>query len=145
MVRPMMTRRRFTPRDYGRVAEAAVALTVAAAMVALLPFRVVVRAAAWGRAAKPRRDAASVADQAALAIDRASRRLPFRLVCIQRGLALQWMLRRRALPSRLHYGLRSEEGDLSAHVWVTLGDRILVGEAEAGTFACVASFPAPQG
>lgn len=145
MVRLMMTRRNFPLGDYARAAEAAVALTIAAAMIALLPFRLVARAAAWGRAGEPRCDAVSAADQAALAIDRAARRLPFRLVCIQRGLALQWMLRRRALASTLHYGVRREKDRIFAHVWVSHAGRILIGEAEAGAHACVATFPAQPG
>lgn len=129
-------------RDYFRCAEAGAVLSLAALMVALLPFRLVVRTAAWHGAARPRGNGQNAAANATLAISRATRRLPLRLVCIQRGLALQWMLRRRGHPARLHYGVRNEEGKISAHVWVSLDGRILIGAEEAGTHACVATFPA---
>jgi hypothetical protein len=140
-----MVRRDLRLRDYARVAEAATVLSMAALMVALLPFRRVIRTAAWRGAAKPRGDTAIASDQATTAIDRAARRLPLRLVCIQRSLALQWMLRRRGHSAQLHYGVHSKEDRISAHVWVSLAGRILVGEADAGNYACVATIPAHPG
>jgi hypothetical protein len=41
---------------------------------------------------------------------------------------MQWMLRRRSVPSRLHYGLRQESGRLTAHVWVTVDGQTVIGE-----------------
>ena len=128
--------------DYFRAAEAAVALCLAALMVAFMPFRNVVRTAAWRGAAIPRGDPDAVAEKAAVAIDRAARRLPLRLVCIQRSLALQWMLRRRGHPAHLHYGILNERDRLTAHVWVSLAGQILLGEAGAATHACVTTIPA---
>jgi hypothetical protein len=119
-----------------------VALALAAAMVALFPFRTVARTAAWRGSKGPRSDATVAAHQAVVAVGRAARRLPLRLVCLQQGLAVQWMLRRRGHPALLHYGVRSDDQGISAHAWVSLSGRILIGEAEAGTYACVATFPA---
>lgn len=116
-------------------AEAAAALTLASIAVRLWPFRWIVRSAGFGGGEVPV-DPATIG----LAVGRASRRLPWRTVCFQQGLAAHWMLRRRGAPSRLHYGLRSEEG-LSAHVWVTLEGHPVVGEEDSDPHACVATFP----
>lgn len=77
----------------------------------------------------------------AQAVERASRRLPVRTVCFHEGLAAQWMLRRRGAHSFLHYGIKQANDRLSAHVWVTLNGRIIVGEAASADHACVATFP----
>ena len=51
------------------------------------------------------------------------------------------MLRWRGLASVRHYGVKSEAGDLSAHVWITVGGRNVVGGPMAAGFAAVARFP----
>ena len=72
-----------------------------------------------------------------------ARRVPWKTVCFQIGLAAHWMLRRRGLDSRLHYGVgRRDQDELAAHVWVTLQDKVVVGEFEAAQFAHLATFPA---
>ncbi|MCF2514330.1 lasso peptide biosynthesis B2 protein [Sphingomonas sp. G124] len=129
-------------RDYLRVAEASTALVLAAAIIALLPFRISAKTAAWRGFDRRRSDAKSDARQAVTAVQRAARRLPLRLVCIQQSLAVLWMLRRRGHAAQLHYGVRSGDGEISAHAWVSMDGQILIGEAEAGTHACVATFPA---
>lgn len=70
-------------------------------------------------------------------------RVPWRAVCFQRGLALHLMLRRRGIPSVLHYGVAQDESEgLRAHVWVDVGGRTVLGGEEAPKFTRVASFPA---
>ena len=59
--------------------------------------------------------------------------MPFRAVCLQQALACQIMLRRRGVEARLHYGVAIGER-LEAHVWVSVGNRIVIGEEEAGRF-----------
>lgn len=81
------------------------------------------------------------AGQIVRAVDRASRRLPWKTVCFQQGLAVHWLLRRRSIPSVLHYGIRIAEKGMSAHVWVTLDGEVLIGGEEASRHAQVASFP----
>jgi hypothetical protein len=52
------------------------------------------------------------------------------------------MLHRRGIPSVLHYGVaREREGDVAAHVWVTVGGRAVIGGEEAPRFTCLATFP----
>lgn len=127
--------------DVAVAAEAAVALTVAAVAIRLLPFRTLVRTMGRFQPAGGTRDGQEAAAHVRLAIDRASRRLPWRLVCFQRGLAAHWMLRRRGLPSKLHYGLRQGDDALSAHVWVTLGETAVIGEESDHQHVPVATFP----
>ena len=76
------------------------------------------------------------------AVETAARNVPWRAMCIQQGLALQWMLRRRGIDARLHYGIAKDEaGELQAHVWVAAGGSVVIGGAEAPRFNCVATFP----
>jgi len=75
-------------------------------------------------------------------IDRLSARVPWRAVCIERGIAMQRMLRRRGFDARLQYGAAmGPAAALSAHVWVTLADQIVIGEDSSDDYARLASFP----
>ena len=83
-----------------------------------------------------------IAEEVRWAVEAAARNVPWRAMCIQKGLALQWMLRRRGIDARLHYGIaRDEVGELQAHVWVAAGNSVVIGGAEAPRFKCVATFP----
>jgi hypothetical protein len=43
----------------------------------------------------------------------------------------------------MHYGVAQSAAEgLRAHVWVSVGDRVVMGGEEAANFACVARFPA---
>ena len=76
------------------------------------------------------------------AVNAWAERVPWRAVCFQRGLAAHRMLRRRGIPSVLHYGVRqSEEEGVKAHVWITVDGRPVIGGEEAGGFTCLATFP----
>jgi hypothetical protein len=128
--------------DYARFVEASAMLALAAVVISLLPFKLLVRTLGWGSARPAKHERQGLwAAQLALAVERASRRVPWRTVCFHRGLATHWMLRRRGLESILHYGIGQGEGRLGAHVWVSLDGRILIGADEAASHACVASFP----
>ena len=125
-------RRRLLPR-------AMITLAAASATVALLPFR---RAIRFGCAEGGRRREVS-SDDVVWAVETVSRRMPWRTVCLQKGLAVQYMLRAAGVDARLHYGARHEptSRDLEAHVWVTVGGRAVIGGEGAGGFAAVATFP----
>jgi hypothetical protein len=76
------------------------------------------------------------------AVEAAAKRLPWRTVCFQKGVALHWMLRRRGIPTYLHYGVgKSPEAELAAHVWISHQDVILMGGDVASDFTCVATYP----
>jgi hypothetical protein len=133
--------RRLSRERQSLLIEAAYELAVASAAVATLPFR---RAIARGSTPlAPVRSGAATVHSLVWAVETAARRLPWRSVCIEQGIAAQRMLRRRGIDARLHYGASNQgaSGKLEAHVWVTV-DRIpVIGGAEAERFAEIAAYP----
>jgi hypothetical protein len=128
-------------RDHQRLCvHAATILTLASAAVALLPFR---RAIGFGGVPLGDRPKSLGAEDCVWAVEAAARRLPWRTMCIEKGLAVQRLLRRSGVDASLHYGVRHRPngGALEAHVWVTVDDRIVIGGEEAANFAEVASYP----
>lgn len=124
--------------DYALFCEAVAYLLLAHVAVAFMPFRWITR---W--MAKPAVPSGQVpALRVIRAVERASRYLPLRVVCIHRGIASQRMLRRRGYDARFIYGLMSGDDALAAHVWVELAGEKLIGGEEAQGFCRVASFPA---
>ena len=133
--------RRLASRDGLVLAEALGALAVASLAIRLLPFRRVAAAAARGGADGGAGDAQAIG-RVRWAVEAWARRVPWRAVCFQRGLAVHWMLRRRGIASMLHYGVgRAESDRLAAHVWVSVAGRDVIGGEEAPKFACLATFP----
>lgn len=126
------------------LAEAFFTLAIASAAIRLLRFRTVV-----GVLASRRLAATAAADpderttrRARWAVQAWARRVPWRTVCFQKGLALHIMLRRRGIASVLHYGVRTEAGKgVAAHVWVTENGRAVIGGEEAPGFTCLATYP----
>ena len=125
-------RRAILPRAVGT-------LVIASAAISLLPFGKAIRI---GSIAPKRRIGVS-AEDIVWAVEAASRRMPWRMVCLQKGLAAQRMLRSAGYDAILHYGARHEPDsrDLEAHVWVTIDDRPVMGGGGAAGFARVATFP----
>ncbi len=130
-------------RDRVMLVEALLLLSVASLAIGLLPFRNVVSVgsaasdAGAGPSAQP-----GLVRKCRWAVTAWANRVPWRAVCFQRGLALHWMLRRRGVPSLLHYGVgRSEDGELRAHVWVSVTGEIVLGGEVADQFACLATYP----
>lgn len=132
---------RLRPADWATLAEALVALALASAAIRILSFR---RVAAWaskGRLLSGSADAGTLR-RVRWAVEAWARRVPWRAVCFQRGLALHLMLRRRGIPSVMRYGVAHlPEKGLNAHVWVDVGEETVIGGEEAANFACVARFP----
>ena len=139
----MHSSRRIPFPELIQFAIACVVLGIASAAIRLLPFRTLVRTMGWG----PQRESVDVrtAKRAALAVTRAAKRLPWRTACFDHGLAAHWLMRGQGLSSRLHYGIDPADEELSAHVWVSVGGRILIGEEEAARHSEVASFPRTGG
>ena len=126
--------------DWLLLAEALAALALASLAIALLPFRrVAAMASAWER--KPANSDSETVRRVRGAVQSWGRRVPWKAVCFQRGLALHWMLRRRGIRSVLLYGVRHQEDGLSAHVWVDVDGETVIGGEEAPGFACLARFP----
>ena len=124
------------------IAEASLALAAAAAVLHLLPFR---RAIRFGSGVLPRigvEPALETLRRIERSVEQAAALVPWRTVCLQKGLALQWMLRRRGVDARLHYGIgKDEAGALCAHVWVSAGQTMLIGSEQAPLFRTVATYP----
>jgi hypothetical protein len=118
---------------------AAALLGVASAAVALTPFRYAMR---FGSVPLGRRQAIP-AEEIVWAVEAAARRLPWRTVCIEKGLVVQRMLRLAGVRAILHYGARHhpESSKLEAHVWVTIDGRAVIGGEVAPDFAPVATYP----
>lgn len=143
---PHARTRPLTLRHGVLIAEALMMLGGASVMIAVLPFR---RVAALSGARLARGgpvdddiglDEAGI-DRVGQAVRGWARRVPWRAVCFQQGLAVHLMLRRRGVASLLHYGVATDEArKLGAHVWVSVAGRTIVGAEEAPRFACLATF-----
>lgn len=131
--------RRLGPGELVLAGEALALLAAASLAIRLLPFRTVAATASRGEA---RRTEVETGERIARIVAAVARRVPWRTVCFQKGLACHWMLRRRGVASLLHYGVgRAEEERLSGHVWVSVGGRTVIGGEEAPRFSCLATFP----
>ena len=124
-------------------AEATLMLAGTSAAIKLVPFRGIMRAIS-GASKKSGdgggRDGERVAETR-WAIEAVARKVPWRAVCFQKGLALQMMLRRRGIASLLHYGVRQTAEGLSAHVWISVEGEVVMGGAEAEGFSCLVTYP----
>jgi hypothetical protein len=119
--------------------EAAVMLVLARIAVRVLPAA---RVFAWADRA-PRRLCRFAGDEAAWiawAIERAAALPGMNALCLPRALAAHAMLRRRGIASRLCLGVARDRGELSAHAWIEIGDKTLVGGTEARGFTRLAAF-----
>jgi Transglutaminase-like superfamily len=139
--RPRQNRLRMS--DLPMLAEGLAALALASLAIAVLPFKKVAAAASVAGPREARRDAETVR-RVRGAVQGWGRRVPWKAVCFQRGLALHWMLRRRGIRSVLLYGARRKGDGLAAHVWVDVDGATVIGGEEAPDFACLARFP-PDG
>jgi Uncharacterised nucleotidyltransferase/Transglutaminase-like superfamily len=74
-------------------------------------------------------------------IDAVGRHAPLTFVCFPRSLAAYFMLRRRHIASKLFYGVAREADQLTAHTWVKVGDRTVVGGEVESQFTVLNTFP----
>lgn len=131
-------------RDRLLLAETVVALASASVAVGLIPFRRIMSSL---RAAPPadREPAAAldIIDRVRWAVEACGQRLPWRIVCFQKGLAFHRILRRRGIGTVLHYGVaQGDDSSLKAHVWISYQGRSMLGGEVAGDYVCLATFPA---
>lgn len=129
-------------RDRALALEAACLLALASLLLVLLPFRHIAR---WLGSLDGEREAVSdpvMARAVGRAVGRAARHLPWHPLCLPQALAARAMLRRRAIPSTLHFGMRLEGDDrtMRAHAWVTAGATGVVGVPAAGDFTVLARY-----
>ena len=127
--------------DRALLVEAMVVLTLASIAIKIVPFRHVVgAAAAFGRPEKESGDDDLLIRKIVWWVNSAAKRVPWRAVCFQRGLAVHVMLRRRGIASFLHYGV-AQSDSLKAHVWVSANGRDVIGGEEAANFTRLATYP----
>jgi hypothetical protein len=129
-------------RRWPLAAEAALWLILAGLGLRVTTFARLAAAAGRPLARVRPDDGASDARAIAWAVEAASRRAPWTPRCFECGLAAHFMLRRRGRDSTLCYGARNDDTlGPSAHVWVCLDGRDVVGGGEAPRFALLARFP----
>ena len=75
-------------------------------------------------------------------VRRVARHVPFPAVCLPQAMALQWMLRRRGIASRLFFGARRKAQDpgLDFHAWLTVGGECVIGGGEVETYTALPPF-----
>jgi hypothetical protein len=123
------------------LAESLAALVIASVMIGLFSFRRIAALAAQDRHGAPASSTEGARD-ILWAVAAWARRVPWRAVCFQQGLAAQLMLRRRGRAATLYYGARrDEDGKLVAHVWVRSGDIDVIGCEQSETYGLLAAFP----
>lgn len=133
-------------RRWRLAAEAAFWLALAGLALRLTTFARLASAAGWPLRGVRIDDDGVDAAAIALAVEAAARRAPWSALCFERGLAAHFMLRRRGWDSTLCYGARNDGSrGPSAHVWVRLRGRDVIGGEEAPRFAELARFPARPG
>jgi hypothetical protein len=134
-------------RDWLRAAEALVLLALFRVCLAVVPVHKIMKAVtrervgAGGSASGAGEHEASerdvaIAMQARWAIEAVHRHSPVEFVCFPQTLAGYVMLRRRRVASTMVYGVaRSPQGELTAHTWLLVGNRTVVGGEGSGAFA----------
>jgi hypothetical protein len=157
MVRLRLIRRlwlRFGQVDNRRralLAEAVACLLAARLALIVMPFpRLARRLGTFVPPADPRAMPAKMAtadEQAPLAqeigwaVTRAARYVPFRAVCLPQAMAARVMLRRRGVPSVMHFGAaKGTAKPLDAHAWLDAAGVEVTGYPVAENFAEIACF-----
>jgi hypothetical protein len=142
---------RRTPAETLLAIEAFLLLAVFRACLALVPVRRILRAITHTRSEAPTDSAPQIATEESpagrdlaqalrvrWAVEAATRNSAAKFVCFPQTLAGYTMLRLRRVPSAMVYGVaRSPEGELIAHTWLTLGDRIVLGGEGSNAFTPV--------
>lgn len=76
-----------------------------------------------------------------LAIQRASRFVPWRCKCYEQAVAVKIMLNNRNIQSTMYYGVfKDENNELKAHAWVRSGNEIVTGKKGIHKFKVVGKF-----
>jgi hypothetical protein len=140
LLRKIIRRR---PADLLLVAEAMVLLAFFRICLAVMPVRRIIRAITHGGAEDAGGKTISHGESASVdfrrrvrwAVSAVARHSVVEFVCFPQALAGYMMLRWRGVPSTIVYGVtRSAEGELMAHTWLTVGDRIVLGGEAAADF-----------
>jgi hypothetical protein len=90
--------------------------------------------------ANGRREHVTMAREVGLAVTRAARHLPFRAVCLPQAMSARVMLKRRHVPSVLHFGAAKGNDRLDAHAWLEAASVEVTGYPVPKDFAELACF-----
>ena len=134
----------WTPLELAAALEGLCVLIGASMLIRILPFRKIAALSSRGPGGRYlNADASRLWVRVSCwAVEGWGRRVPWKAVCFQRGLALHIMLRRHFVNSVLHYGVtQSASEGLKAHVWVSVGGTVVLGGETSDDFACLATFP----
>jgi hypothetical protein len=139
--------RQLSWRDRLFLVEAAFWLVIATFAVAVLPLRNFGGLAAVPdpRREGPQQTGAQIGREVCWAIVACAARLPWRTGCLQRGIAAQIMLKRRGIPSVLHFDGAIHDGHaLAAHIWTRDLNLRLINDETDSRFVPLAPFPSPD-
>jgi Transglutaminase-like superfamily len=137
--RKLATLRTLSWRDRGLVAEAAVLLTVARAVLRVVPFR---RYRRWlSFTTDTDTFDAARASRVIRAVNVASHNVPFVAACLPRAMAAKVMLARRGIASTLIVGAgHDDRREMLLHAWLEAGGRVVVGDAGRSAVTPVVRF-----
>lgn len=129
--------------DWAMAAEAFVLLAFFRVCLAVVPVHRIMRAAtrervgaSWDGAGETSERDVAIAMRVQWAIEAVGRHSRVGFVCFPQTLAAYAMLRRRGVTSTMVYGVaRSAEGELTAHTWLVVGGRSVVGGEGSAGFA----------
>lgn len=129
--------------------EAVIALTIAWALVFIVPLRVTARLFGAVEAPSRREPVRSGAEARSAAVirrmERQAESLPWRSTCLVRALAGALLLRRRGIiGTAVRFGVRKTDGRLEAHAWLLLGDTVLSGDGVEIDYLPLADFVRPS-
>lgn len=118
------------PSELLLLAQAGVWVLAARMGLWFFPFRRLRRLVAFlTRSSQPASCNDSRVSQWTWAVSSASRFVP-KATCLTKALALHILLRRAGLQSRIHIGVRKEDGRFEAHAWVESHDKVVIGDFE---------------
>jgi len=83
---------------------------------------------------------AAVAREIGWAVTTAARHVPFHAVCLPQAMAARTMLKRRGVPSVIHFGAAKGADALDTHAWLDAAGLEVTGFPVGGQFAEIACF-----
>ena len=149
---PVQPLRRFVQvghRHRALVVEAVVCLLLARLGLLLVPFPALARRLGdfvppsdpRAVAVRDKTSQSGLAEEIAWAVTRSARYVPFKAVCLPQAMAARVMLKRRGVPSVMHFGAaRGDDKPLDAHAWLDAAGVEVTGYPVADKFAEIACF-----
>jgi hypothetical protein len=119
--------------------EATIMLTLARLAVRFVSTERIMARAARPPSHSDRYAAARYAEAIARAVDEIGSKPWMDALCLPRAIAVQAMLRRRGIASRLCLGAARDGEALAAHAWIELGEEIITGGADQPRYTRIVS------